>query len=144
VAQENCRLENKSADSAKTRCQTVELQRAIAVTNRESSSNFNDDPEDDHACTGCIVEIDSLLQGRPISDVAHGDVWGVGTDDKHLTLLIRHASGDIGQIFTFDGRDIMITHKEKHVSFKYNASRQAFEEVFPTQLPSTSQSSDTQ
>jgi hypothetical protein len=100
VAQANCRLENKSADSAKIQCETVEPQRAIAVTNRESSNNFNDDPEDDHhACTGCIIEIDSLLQGRSISDVAHGDVWGIGTDDKHLTLLVRHAGGDIAQIF---------------------------------------------
>ena len=104
------------------------------MTNRKFSDNFNDDPQPDgNTCSGCIIEIDSLLEGRDLSDVADGDILDIGTDDNHLTLLIRHASGDPGQIFTLDGRDIMITHKEKHVSFKYNQSIQAFEEVFPTQ-----------
>jgi hypothetical protein len=103
---------------------------------RKSSNNSKDDSEDDlNVCTGCIIEIDSFNEGRPIQGLASGAVWNIGTDDEHLTLLIRHASGDINQFLTLDGRDIMLSHKDKHVSFKYNASLQAFEEVLPTDSP---------
>jgi hypothetical protein len=84
-------------------------------------------------CGGCIIEIDSLLEGRFNKNVADGEVYDIHTDDLHLTLLIRHASGGVGQIFTFDGKDIQLTHKEGIISFKYNAALQAFEEIFPSQ-----------
>jgi hypothetical protein len=90
-----------------------------------------------NACV-CVIDTSGMgptdtLNTIQISTVVRdGMVIFIRSTNNSRVITIANGAGGIGQVFTGDGNNITLSSTKLFVALKYNASIEAFEEVFRT------------